>query len=287
VFGRFSADQELTAVRANGVSLLALVTPVLFLSVVMTLVCGVINLQVAPQCRLAYKDMLFQLGLERLDALIAEGRFISDFPGYIIYVGEVKGHRLKEVLITQFDAQEGIQSRVYAAEGALLRDPSGRGLLLKLSDARGATLVDGLWRPSLVGEVTYPLEFRQAEQAWREPRISELTFRQLLAKSRELGALGVDRTPVQVHLHRQVSFSFACVAFTLVGIPLGIRAHRRETSFGVAVALALVGVYYGFILLGQALKAQPEWSPHLILWAPNFLFQFLGMFLLWRANRGL
>jgi len=139
--------------------------------------------------------------------------------------------------------------------------------------------------PLYFGEVTVDLEFKQ--KANREIELGELPFAELLQKKKELESLGIpDITPVQVYIHSQVAFSFACIGFTLVGIPLGIRTHRRETSIGVALALVLVLVYYSFFIMGQSLIRRPDLGPHLIVWLPNFIFQAFGAALLWRANRG-
>ena len=89
VFGRFSADHELTAARAGGISLLSLSAPVLAIGVLMSALSGWMNLQVAPQCRVAYKTMLFEYGLENTAALLTEKGF-TDFPDHRVYVGSIE-----------------------------------------------------------------------------------------------------------------------------------------------------------------------------------------------------
>ncbi|MBI2946125.1 MAG: LptF/LptG family permease [Verrucomicrobia bacterium] len=329
VFGRFSADQELTAVRAGGISLVSLVTPILLLSAGLSLVCGLINLEIAPQCRVAYKNLLFRVGLEQSTTLLPEDRFVDDIPGCIIYVRKREGNDLRDVRFYRIEGDQ-IVTRVSAERGQIIVDQASAKMRLLLentiveqrlsrdkklkdsppaeeethTDANGVAhrrLFAPFWRTSPFPETKSeehewksllqdafepePLDLKRTAQTQRKPKLSELSFSQLRAEVKKLETQGVDTTPAIVQLHRQIAFSFASLGFTLIGIPLGIRAHRRETSAGVALALILVLIYYSFFVLGQAWQARPEFAPHLILWLPNFLFQAVGAVLLWQANR--
>lgn len=363
VFGRFSADHELTAVRAGGVSLLALITPILILSLALSGLAAAINMEIAPQCRVAYKRLLFRLGFQQPSSLLMEKTFISDFPGYVIYIGKRKGDDVENVVIHRIEDGELVQ-RTRATRGKIKFDAEKRQYLFDLFDAQitlrvkrtppppapappplspsatnpvpdaalgtnmvkltnaaapasaptttnlsalartnapvpasalaktnaSATASRGTfeedWEVISFGQMTVAVDFNRVTPTLQKPKISEMTFAQLQRELREQERLGVDATPIKVQMHRQISFAFACVGFTLIGIPLGIRAHRRETSIGMALALILVVIYYSFIILGQAMETRPEYFPHLILWIPNFLFQTIGGVLLWRANRG-
>jgi len=307
IFGRFSADQELTAVRASGISLLSLTSPILLLSLALCALSAWVNMEIGPRCRVAYTSILNNLKLEFSNVLLPEDRFIKDFPGYLFYVGRNRKQNLEDVMVYKLEGETNVAYIARAPRGRVEFDAPNHRIMLYLFDGKTVTS-DGA---TGTGDATIQLDFNPSPKREWKPRIDDMTFAELWDQYHELERLSNLATPqhpltpeqrrarkqeldmerrdqarVQFQIHRQVAFSFACFGFTLVGIPLGIRVHRRETNIGIAMALLLVAIYYSFVLVGQSLDTRPEWAPYLIVWLPNFVFQAVGAVLLWRANRG-
>jgi lipopolysaccharide export system permease protein len=299
VFGRFSADQELTAARASGVSLLSLVMPILLLSLACCGLSAWINLELGPQSRVAYKNLIYRARNEIAAVQLPEDTTIHTFPGFLFYVAKNRDGYLQGVEITQFETDTNKSKYIYASEGLLEMDLPHHVLNLHLTNVM-TTFKDGLRDKVMTGKselFTFPS--KQDTNEVYTPKISDMTYAQLRAEisndEKLAGMTDATNTPpelpqyllrAQVEMNRQIAFSFASFSFCLVGIPLGIRVHRRETNIGIAVALGLAVVYYSFILLGESLATKPQFHPALILWIPNFIFEAVGAVLLWRANRG-
>ena len=305
VFGRFSADHELTAARASGISLLSLITPVLLLSLLCCALSAWFSMYLGPRSRVVYVNLRNELLLHLANAQLPEGRFINISTNYTFYAEKNDHGKLENVIIQ-------IQSPQY---NVMTEAPRGEiefhttNLMLNLFDANCVYLMTNgqSWMTS-IPKWTQPIDLNIAKKGSFQPSISDMTFWQLQDQLQELQqhlpqTISTNQTTatlsdvrkmpqnlieqVRVNMNRQIAFSFASFGFTLVGIPLAIRVHRRETNIGIVLALVLMLVYFSFTILAQNLSLHPEFFPHLIVWAPNFIFQAVGAFLLWRANRGI
>ena len=313
VFGRFSADQELTAARASGISLFSLIYPVLLLSLFCCGLSAWFNMDLGPRSRVAYINLKTLIRSDFGKMQLPEGKVINEFPGYIFYAAKNRAGKLEDVRILKFGSATNAETTLRAPRGRIEMDLPNKQLILHLFDARTVTFNGARVNIGSSPELIWNLDLNLATNLVYKPKISDMTFWQLRDQleslKKKLGAPPIiteasseemrtqlreveeqrdDLTePVLVEMHRQIAFSFACFGFTLVGIPLGIRVHRRETNIGIAIALVLVLVYYAFTMVGESLATRPEFVPHLILWLPNFIFQAVGIVLLWRANRGI
>ena len=294
-FGRLSADGEITALKACGVSLWQVAAPFLFSAMLLSLVCLYLNAELAPRSHFARRQMLRDLGEEDPLALLDEGRFVNDFPGLKIYVGKKSAEHLEDIILYQFD-ERGTRIEVRAKAGRVAFDPGTRIMDIQLEQVR-LTEYDkdeptNLAKARTLNADSYPmrLDLRQMlKKAKINKKAASMTFPELVDSLRHVRQAFPDiqeqniprmRTKLAVDASKRLALALSCFSFTLLGIPLGIRTHRRESSIGIGIALVLLFVFYLFIILADSLVDRPDWRPDLIPWIPVLGSQLIGFGLL-------
>jgi lipopolysaccharide export system permease protein len=293
VFGRMSADNEITTIRASGVGLGRVAAPVVLLATLMAALSFYINATLTPQCGFAFRTLFLKLGTENPMALLEEGAYIKNFPGYVVYVGEKKGNIITDVTVYMKNDKGNVTSSLRAKKGIVKGKPAEKKLLLDLYNVTGdlrdpnsPTNIQKIQRGITAARYPIELDLGQAFRLASETRkLRDLVFSELRQEIANMRRMGIYPAAALMEVHKRIAAAVACVAFTLIGIPLGIKTSRRETTVGIALSLGLALIYYLMMLLAQALSNRPYFYPEAILWTPNLIFEVLGVWLLWRVSR--
>ena len=301
--GRLSSQQEITAMKSSGISLYQIASPVFVISFIGMIAGVVVNLHYAPQSRLAYKHLMVSAISENPIGFIEERRFIREFPGYVIYMGDRDGPLMKDFWIWELDDEKRVKLFLRAKEGEINFDKTDNALVLTLRDGTAEQrddsgsegLADEPMRSLFFGELPIELPMGKifGEKSQRQARIKEMTFSQLMVK-RELAlaeeteaAEGISKNRMKVQMHMQKSFAMAFSVFSLAifGVPLAIQVGRKESYANLAIALIIAMTYYFLIIAVSWLEGARALRPDLLIWLPNLIFQAVGFYLIQRANR--
>ena len=303
VFGKMSAENELVALRSSGVSIPRICASVFVLALVFVGVCLWINVDVAPRAQAKMKDTLYRIATNNPLAMFSSDKVIEEFPGKRIYVERNDGPELHNILVYEMNDESYPMRVVYARRGVLRTDPENNQLLLNLFDARmeqrdsdDPTNAGKIAQGIVATETTFPISLQELyEKNKKKKGISTMTVDELLHRPKPERADGLSKaerkqqaaevSAAKTEVNKRFSYSLASFAFALIGVPLGITAHRRETSAGFMLSLAVALVYFLFIIIADTLRENPKVHPELLIWMPNVLFIGLGLWMFVRLSR--
>jgi len=288
--GRLSADNELTALKTSGISLLQILYPVALASLIAFGFTLLISYFVVPASNFATKRLLFDIVRQNATIGIKEKVFNSDFKDFLIYADKVPIDKnyLEGVIVSDHRIIHE-QNTILAKRAYLISDPESLTVKLKLEDGSIHTVSSDLKNYRKVNFASYDiyLNLAGAFASYNESSKSstEMTMTELLKKMKEPGIDAAAVRELSIEVHKKFSIPLSCLFFGLIGLPLGIRSHRSVKSRGFAVGLVVVCVYYLLRVGGEAL-VETGLLPALIgVWAPNIFFAVLGILLFYAANR--
>ncbi|MCK5844500.1 MAG: LptF/LptG family permease [Victivallales bacterium] len=293
VFGRMSADNEITAMRACGISVLQIISPLILLTFLLTCVCLALQLEIGPYFAGKARMLFRTVGVNQPLSIIEPGTPI-DYQGNSIYIGDREGkYGIRDIQIFQFARdrrtnRDYLKKDITAAKGKIVVDRERQFLIIELLEASVVQYSVTKKRPDRTFSEKFQLILdygRKFNEIKIGKRTKFLTLREVFGKTIMQRKRGMSTTRLDVELNRRIAFGLAPLAFLLLGIPLAIRTSRRETSIGLIIGVALAGIYFISIMIIQSFDTRTALHPELLLWIPNIIYQAGGAIFIWGITR--
>ena len=117
-FGQFSEDNEITAMRASGISFTTIVRPALIMGFIIAGTLILFNAFIMPEMNFKARMLSGDIYRKRPDLNIEPGYFMDDLPDYSIIIREKENDTLKDVRIFSKSGRE-TQTSIHSKTGEL------------------------------------------------------------------------------------------------------------------------------------------------------------------------
>jgi len=282
-FGQMAHYNEITVIKASGISLYRIMLAPLVASMIISIFSFYLSETIVPLSNRIRLD-LKRVYLERRKPSIQQHRnniYLRSGMDTRIVIGYFDGSQNTAHKVTVQKIQDNSILERYDAEKMVWEE---NNWFLKNGTAR-------IFESN--GEVLNQFKKIKREDFTFNPedlikvqkRPEELNFQELMEFVHKLRTTGGEVNKWLVELHLKIAFPFANFIIVLFGIPLASNKRRSGAAVSFALSFLICFIYIGFIQVGKAIGYQGLLPPMLAAWISNLVFGVLALVLLIRVRK--
>jgi LPS export ABC transporter permease LptG len=291
VFGIMTKHNEITAVKATGVSLYRLALPVLGAALLLSVGLFAFDHYYVPDANRKQDAIRKEIKGKPVQTYLDPGRQWVFDPGsqddprifYYKYLDPgqkvMVGPQVYELDPASFQVRKHISAEKARWEPALStwifengwsRDFTGRQEKFENFNGQAATFKELDERPDY-----FLQEVLQDQQ---------MNFQQLAAYIRDLKRSGIDTITLQVSFYRKFALPLFALVMALISVPFAFLAGNRGAMAGVGVSFSIAIAYWAVGKLFEQLGDVSLLPAALAAWSPDVLFAMAGMYFFTRMR---
>ncbi|MBN2427734.1 MAG: LPS export ABC transporter permease LptF [Deltaproteobacteria bacterium] len=290
-FGRLSADSEIIAMKASGVSITTMLKPVLVLGLIISLATGWLLLYARPLSRIGFHKQVFNIVNKRLTTGIQPMVFFHDFEGVVIYAENVdaRSGKLKNIFLQDHRTSSSVAT-IFARHGTVRSNPKTLTFSINLEEG---TILSGPGKVDTTSlqilqfaeyNIDMSFENEKSSGKWNQPKANYLTFPQM--QKAFAGQLpGYDPHRLKIEWHKRFAMALAPLLFALIGVPLGIYSPRSGKIGGFVISLFIFLIYFVSSSFVETICRDADITFYGLIWLPDILFLLSGGILLYCAHK--
>ena len=283
-FGLLQRTNEITAIKATGISLYRIIVPVLLASLV---VAGVLFF--SDQLYLPYTNKRQDALRNRIKGkpaqtyLRPDRKWIFGQNSNIYYYQFFDPDRdvFGGISVYRFDPHTFQITRRISAERAHWSDRMSRWVYEQgwERELNGAAIQN--YRQFDVA--TFP-ELGEAPAYFKKEikQSSEMSYEELRRYIHDLEQSGFDVVRLRVQLQKKIAYPVITLIMAILAVPFAMSAGKRGAIAGVATAIGIGVVYWTASGLFEAMGNLSQLPPSVAAWSPDLVFGFIGGYLILR-----
>jgi LPS export ABC transporter permease LptF/LPS export ABC transporter permease LptG len=282
--GRFSADSEIVALHACGISLRRLLLPIGFVALGCSFGTLLITFWLSPLSVRTLHRLQDQILSSQAPFAVQPRIFDERFPGWVLYVQDVTAAATQWRDVFLASSGNAQTSSITAAKDALVSSGPARNQI-EIQLGAGSTHEYDPHQPDRYNVTTFvetdiPVDVSTSASGAASASVSDAEkFLPAL-----LSAQGSAWRGAHVEVQRRIAFPAACLVFALLGVPIGVRPRRGGRAAGMILTLVLIGGYYFIFVTGDHFARQGAVSPWAGIWAANIVAVVAGFAFLRRIE---
>jgi LPS export ABC transporter permease LptG len=280
--GLMQRSNEITAIKATGISIYRILTPLLAACAILAT-----GLFFSDQLYLPYankrQDALRNMikGKPAQTYLNPERKWIFGEHSNIYYyqLFDSERNEFGRLSVFQFDPVTfQLRHRIYAEHARW--DENLRQWVCTQGwerDLRGAAIADyRKFQVATFASVNEPPNYFKKEVK----QSSEMNAQELRRYIHDLEHSGFDVVRLRVQLEKKFAFPVIALVMAVLAVPFSLTASRRGAITGVATAVAIAIVYWTVSGWFEAMGNISELPPFLAAWSPDLIFALLGGYMI-------
>jgi lipopolysaccharide export system permease protein len=274
-FGRLSADSEIVAFKASGVSMLKMYFPVAVLSALVAASVFYLTYFYIPWGNREFKRTIVKLGNTKVVSNLKEGTFTEGFFDLLVYADKVDANKnAMEGVFIYDDRDPKNPMAIFAKDGVVIPLKTQS----ELSSAAVLKLNQGsIHRPDITKKTYEKIDFAEYRLMLKveEGRADDIRYAKTLDAvelKRQMKTHEKDYTRYQEYATeywKRIALALAPLLFGPLGIGLGVVRMRSVKSNALLVAFLVVVIYWGLHIAGTSMAEKGLLAPFLAMQIPN------------------
>ncbi len=290
VFGALNRSSELTAMKATGISLYRVITPVLIVAALLSAALFAFNEYYLPDANRHQEQLRAQIKGKPAQTFVLAGRkWISGQSGpagspvRIFYYQAYDPTRFTfdNLTVFEFDpASFTIQRRIHAE--TVHWDETSNGWIFENGWQRsfsGANIQYDRFTATAFPEVReQPGYFTQEDRP-----SDEMSYADLSRYIADLSQSGWDTIRLRVQLWNKLAVPAITLVMAVLAVPFAVTMGKRAGLVGIATGIGVAIAYLALTEVFSSLGNIATLPPPLAAWSPDLLFAITGTYLLLRT----